>query len=261
MGSEFDSGLNPAKVIVGGRLDPKAVYPDVTVKLVTKGYQRLGIEEYPYKTEMEKQMPKIPLRDAAIETKGGAGIPYRGVIEGKFKGKATVKDILNHRDSIKKSQTITEAKLRKPIAVPMAKTIKEKGVAINLADPNYVRLDDLSFQDQKKVVGTSDLLSQKAPKEYPAIGIPPGGYDIKKPNRLTMTRAQVFNTMERGAGRYGQYISSRRRGENPFMMPRRRTNNSSQLGGRKTNNDVQLVVDVNANNKFQEGLLGAKFGQ
>lgn len=250
MASEFD-GTNPRDVTLGGAFDPKQVYPDVTVKLVTRGYQRLDIDNPVPKTLMESQMWKIPIRDQTVSKAGGGLQTYRGIQEGALIGNHTVNDIIRDRLDIKPEQSTVEAKTVKPVNIPKEITIKQKGVAINLADPNDVRLDDLTFEGQKSVLGSSQLLSTPAPKVYSAVDVPPGGYDIKRPRRLTMTEGQKLNMLERNAGRYANYINSVKPGENPFVL--------RQQGERRTENNVRLVQRINFNNRYQEQLFNTTF--
>lgn len=250
MSSEFDS-VNPKDVTLGGALEPKQSYPDVTVKLVTRGYQRLGIETPIKKTLMESQMWKIPIRDQTVSKAGGGLQTYRGIEEGNLIGNHSIADIMHDRLEVTDEKSVVEAKRRKPVDIPKQVTIKEKGVAINLANPAEVRLDDLTFDGQKEVLGTSKLLSTPAPTTYSAIDVPPGGYDIKRPRRLTITEGQKRNLMERTAGNYAAYINSRKPRENPFVL--------REQGTRRTNNNVRLVQRINFNNKYQENLFNTTF--
>jgi len=251
-GSEmFGEGLNvsykPAQIF-STRIRP----PREMVQQVQRGEQRLGVIVKAPMTEWERMTQKIPGEDTANMNSGGSAIKYKEIREGSFVDSRTAQaqtDAYIERHRLLKEKydggalTMTEAKIPKPSKIPTITIIQDQP-AINIADPQYRQLEDLSFSEQQDVVGSSRFF-KPIPDPVSLIDVPEGGYDFRDrmpPRMRQMTQQELLVQLENYGKSAGRSVS--------FAPPR-----TGLYGGDvSSQNQVALTRQANANNVYQNNL-------
>ena len=210
------------------------------VKQVVKGQQRLGIKVLAPRTEIERAMVKIPSTQQKTDGDEPHGISYKDIFKGGF---AQFNNVLSANRITQKS--ITDAKLPRPVDISKKILIQDQ-VAINLNDKGITQLSDLSFSDQKDVLGSSDLLEQEEPPTLSLIDVPADGYDFKKIIRKDdLSRQDILQEFDITRGRgFKTKVSSK-----PFKLPE----------DNKSYNYVELVRKANANSLFQDNIFNTNY--
>lgn len=210
------------------------------VPMVIKGQQRLSIKVLAPMNDVERAMVKIPSTQQKTDGDYPTGINYKDTFRGGFH---TSHNVLSANRITQKS--ITDAKLPMPVNIPNRILIQDQ-VAINLNNTGFTQLSDLSFSEQKEVLGSSDLLEQEAPPVISLIDVPEGGYDFRKiMQKDTLSRQSILQEFEatRGKG-FRTKVSSK-----PFKLP----------DDTKSFNYVELMRKANANNLFQDNIFNTSF--
>lgn len=210
------------------------------VPMVQKGQQRLAIKVLAPRSEVEKAMVKIPSTMQVYEEDVPRGINYKDTFTGGFR---TSNKVLSENRITQAS--ITDAKLPRPVNISK-KTLVQDQPAINLTDVNFTQLSDLSFREQKDVLGTSDLLEQEAPPTISLIDVPPEGYDFKKIYMKDgLSPQDIMREFEATGGRgFRTKVDDK-----PFKLP----------DDTKSYNYVELVRKANANALFQDNIFRTSF--
>jgi len=231
--SYFPQGIaNPAK---------REVYYE-NVPMVTKGQQRLGIVVLAPQNEVEKAMVKIPSTQQKTDGNYPTGIDYKDVFPGGFHNSHNV--LSENRIT---QDSITSAKLPRPVNISDKIIIQDQPVInLNRISDSIPQLSDLSFSDQKDVLGSSDLLEQEAPPIISLVDVPPEGYDFKKINQKdVLSRQDIMQEFQATRGRgFKTKVSSK-----PFEFP----------DDRRSYNYVELVRKTNANALFQDNLFNTSY--
>ena len=244
----YPRGVRGSPLIFSTRIRP----PREMVQQVEKGEQRVGVIVKAPRTEWEKMTQKIPGENTANMNSGGSAIKYKEIREGGFVDNKTAQAqtdayIESHRLLKEKydggALTMTEAKIPKPSKIPDITIIKDQ-VAINIANPEYRQLSDLSFSEQEEVVGSSRFF-KPVPKPISLIDVPEGGYDFRDrmpPRMRQMTQQELLVQLEKYGKSAGRSVS--------FAPPR-----TGLYGGDiSSKNQVALTRQANANNVFQNNL-------
>jgi hypothetical protein len=247
----FGEGLNVSykpSQIFSTRIRP----PREMVQQVQKGEQRLGLVVKAPMTEWERMTQKIPGEDTANMNSGGSAIKYKEIRQGSFVDNKIAQaqtDAYIERHRLLKEKydggalTMTEAKIPKPSKIPTITIIQDQP-AINIADPEYRQLEDLSFSEQQEVVGSSRFF-KPVPDPVSLIDVPAGGYDFRDrmpPRMRQMTQQELLVELEKYGKTAGRSVS--------FAPPR-----TGLYGGDvSSQNQVALTRQANANNVFQNNL-------
>lgn len=223
-----------------GVIHPKRQVYYENVQLVTKGQQRLDIKVLAPRTEVEKAMDKIPSEQQKTDGDYPTGVNYSDTFKGGFHTSHNV--LLEGRITQK---SITDAKLPMPVNIP-SKVLVQDQVAINLNNTGFTQLSDLSFSEQKDVLGSSDLLEQEAPPVISLIDVPEGGYDFRKiMQKDELSRQDIMQEFETtGVLGFKTKVSAKQ-----FKLP----------DDSKSYNYVEYLRKANANALFQDNIFNTSF--